>query len=419
MSLRHSSKATPRVYPWKVCRAHAQIDRVQEITGSDSLNREKIKEVGRVGTVEWREGTPEVSATIRQYEFGEIDFFSHLSNNTLATTSIDLNDFKTSKVGLGIFCTDDDDTFKSTIWLEEMKVSGFSISIGDPEALIERSISLVGQKHKELQGNNKYLIALREVTSSGEAGDQDVVIGAGDYWYYPDPVEDPNNSGDYMLKVVHYDSSAGTTTEAAAGTTAGTYRYVNATKTLTFFSTATDDVWIAYYSAASYIQNSDAWTDNDVDAGALEADSVTVLLKTTSDTVYRLQNCNIDVSFDRFDIREIGNQDVVAEGVRAKTVTITLDRVIDTIRIEEIMQGQAADYGIIDIREFLDNVTVAVKIYSDATKTTFKMGYEFTNLAATSLDTGLPVDEYTTKSITLEGEEGIITNLEGDLTITA
>jgi hypothetical protein len=54
MSLRHSSNAQPRVLPWKGLEPSDQINRVQEVTGSDSIAREKIKEVGREGLVGWK-----------------------------------------------------------------------------------------------------------------------------------------------------------------------------------------------------------------------------------------------------------------------------------------------------------------------------------------------------------------------------
>jgi len=418
MSLRHSSKAEPRVFPWKNCLASAQVDRVQEITGSDSMNRERIKEVGREGIVAWKEGTPEVSATVMQLEFGEMDFWQQLANVSASTKKIALTDFKTSKVDLAVFCSDDDDAFKSTIWLEELKVTGFSLNIGDPEALIERTINVVGEKHKELQSDNKYLIEVVKTVESGEAGDIDIILMAGDYATYPAPVEDPNNAGEYILKVVRYVSSTGETDEISEGVAVGTFGYVNATKTITLYGAEDDDVYRVYYSATTYISGATPWTDNDVDAAGIEADCVTVLLRTTSDQVYRLQSCGIEVSFDRFDVREIGSPDVVKEGSREITVSISMDRILETIRMEELVMGKVANWGIIDIDKFLNNSTLCVKIYEDNTKTTFKMGYEFTDLAVASLDVGIPVDEYDTRSVSLEGEEGIIVNEEAQLSIT-
>jgi len=47
------------------------------------------------------------------------------------------------------------------------------------------------------------------------------------------------------------------------------------------------------------------------------------------------------------------------------------------------------------------------------------MGYEFDDLAVTSLDLGIPVDEYNNRSVTMEGETGRIVNDESELEITA
>lgn len=419
MALQHSSKATPTVFPYKDGLAKAQIDRVQEITVSSTTNREKRKEIGRVGVADWKIATPEVAVTLRQLEYGELDTFLHLSNSATNDDVVDLNDFKTPKVDLAVYCTDDDDTFKSTHWLEKLRVSGFSLNIADPEADLERTFNLVGENYKQLQGNNKYLIQVQRTIASGEDGDVDIVIGSGNYSNYPAPVEDPNNSGEYILRATMYDSSAGTTSDISESTGAGTYAYVNGTTTITCNSAVADDIYTFYYSAGSYITGSSAWTDNDSDLFGIKADCVTILLKTTSDTVYELQSVNVDVTFDRMDEKEIGSTDPVVEGVREKNVRITLDRLSDDIRVEEIMLGQAADWGIVDIKDFLDNVTIAIKIYQTNAKSTFKLGYEFQNLTITSLDANIPIDEYLNKSVTLECSEGFITSDESDLTISA
>ena len=52
----HSSYYQPVVMPIFVDDTLAQIDRVQALTATTTLNRTKIEEVGRVGIVDWKNG---------------------------------------------------------------------------------------------------------------------------------------------------------------------------------------------------------------------------------------------------------------------------------------------------------------------------------------------------------------------------
>lgn len=419
MSLRHANRSRVKVFPHKNGRAKGQIDRLQEMSADMTSNRVKINELGRVDLVDWQKQTPEVTVSMRQFEYGSLETWNLLSNSATDDTVVDFNDFKNSMVDLAVFSWNDDDTFKSTIWLEDQKVTGFSFNIGDPEAIIERTLNLKGEKLKELQGNNKYLVQIRETIESGEAGDHTITIGAGDYANYPDPVANPDSSSgdtDYILKVIHYDSSAGTTDEADNGTSTGEWDYDSGTKVITFYGAGADDVYLVFYSATTYVTAEDVWTDNDGDLSHCEADSVTVLLRTASGTVYRAQNVSVDVSFEREDVREIGNAYPVAEGVRDKTVRITIDKILENLTEEENLVAQSADYGIIDIDDFTDEITMVIKVYSDSTKATFKVGYEFSSLAVEGESYNVAVNDYSKKTFTLVGQEGFITNDDTELT---
>ena len=43
------------------------------------------------------------------------------------------------------------------------------------------------------------------------------------------------------------------------------------------------------------------------------------------------------------------------------------------------------------------------------------MGYKITDLAPVGVDAGVPVSEYITQGVTLEGESGFITTVQGVL----
>jgi hypothetical protein len=335
---------------------------------------------------------------LRQYEYGSLEFWRKLANKSDATVSISLSDFKSSMVDICGYKTDDDTTFLSTIWYPKLRVSGFGINIGDPEAYVERSLELVGEDEITLKQGNKYFI-YRSFTAVGET-DEEIVVADGTA--YPYPVEDPDNSGRYILRVLQV--SGTTTTELTYDATpdAGQYSYNNATYTLTVGSTTALDIIKVYWSAAT-AGTQTFFTNNDSDASALSADCCTILLS-TSTTVYKLQSVGVNVSFDRTDYKEIGNKEVVQRGIKNKTVTITLGRILGSYAIEDILRGESTTFGKIDARNFLDNITLTVKIYNNNDKDTFKCKYNFTNLSPTSLDMGAPVDDYVTRGVSLEGE---------------
>jgi len=412
MSMIHASNYKPRVVPWNPSVTGNQIDRVQELGGSITLNREKLKEVGRSAIVDWRQKIPSLTGSMRQFEYGSVEFYQMLANtSTLGLTSqtaLSLNDFKTPRVDIMGYKTDDDDTFVGTIWYPKLRTSSFSINIGDPEALVERNFEMVGEDEIILLNNNKYLIYGYETVESGEGGGAvDIVIGTGDWSNYPTPVEDPDNSGSYMLRVTRVRSSV---VEDLTETT--DYTYINGTQTLSILAAQDDDVYCFIYSATTYISGSSTFTSNDSDISAVTADSCSIYLQ-TSDYVYKLQSVGIDINFDRTDYKEIGNSEVVQTGARDKTVRITLGRFLDRYTTEEILRGVGgSSYGKIDARQYLDNLTLKIKMYNSSSKDTFLMGYKFTGLAPTDFDSSTPVDEYIQRNATLEGEDGTISEDE-------
>ena len=103
-------------------------------------------------------------------------------------------------------------------------------------------------------------------------------------------------------------------------------------------------------------------------------------------------------------------------GVKDTTVRITLGRILEAYTIEEILRGKAGqNYGFIDTGSFTSNMNLVVKVYKDNTKQVFKLGFKFLNLAATGVDAGAPLNDYVTRGVTMECQEGIITNQEGVL----
>lgn len=406
----HSSDYDPRVYPYKGTGSAGQIDRVQDMTASVTLNRTKIEEVGRSGIVDWRKSIPGISLSIRQLEYGNMAFWKQLANVADNDTQIFWTDFSTPQIDIAAYETDTDGTFTATVWYPNLRIASFNLSIGDPDSLLERTFNLVGEDEITLQGENKYLIFLQDELASGSS--HTIQINSGVYANYPIPDADPDTSGSnvYILKLVKV-TTAGVTTSLTLTTD---YTYNNSTRIITIPGSANGDTFKVYYSSDSYITGSTPWTDNDADSAGLIAEYCSIYLMTTN-YVYRLQSVSIDVAFDRQDIREIGNSEIVARSVRDVNTTVTLGRILDQYTIEEILRGVSAGYGKIDVRKFTTNINLLVKIYSDEDKGTFLLGYALTDLAPTGVDNGAPVNDNVTRGVTLNGEVGFVTTDESIL----
>lgn len=399
----HSSQYKPRVFPLFSDVGDTEIDRVQELTSTATLNRSKIQEVGRVGLVDWRKTTPNISVNVRQLEYGQMEFFRQIANKGTTVSQISWTDFATSAIDIAGYKTDDNGTFLGTVWYPNLRVASFGLNIGSPDALIERTWGFVGEDEIALINDNKYLVRKRYVIS-GTGNNQTVALGTD-----PTPVSDPDNSGKILFKVVKI--SSGTATELIYGTQWSTNGVL---LTINGASTAGDVIWV-WYSSGSYISGQSTFVNNDSDAAGLSADACTILLANNT-TVYRLQSVSIDTTLDRRDLREIGTVGVVQRGIRDITNRITLGRLLEAYTIEEFLRGKAnQNYGKIDVRNLGSSFKLIVKIYSTSAKSTFKLGYEFTDLSPTGLNAGAPVDDYVSAGDTLEGEVGFVSNVEAVL----
>jgi len=409
----HSSYYKPRIFPIQEIADDAEIDRAQTIDPTVSLNREEVKEIGRDGLVGYLKKSPTVAYRLTQLEYGNIEFWQKLVNTTtlgaIGQTEIALSDFKTPNFDICAYLTDDDGTFRGTLVYPALRVSGFSFNIGDPQAMIERNFDFVGEQAHIWQGDNKYYIYHTKTVETGDLSSADAVeinFGSGQD-FEQIPVEDPNVAGKFMQRVMRVRS--GVSTELVDGTDF----VFTSPSTLTVEDCEVGDVIKIWYSSSDAPANQFVLNDSDV-AGIL-GDSVSIYLyipasgnPSASYYIYRLQSVTLDVRFDREDIREIGNKNVVARGIRDNTVTVTLGRILERFTVEEVMAGQVADYGKIDVEEFSDQIALIVKVFDENTKSTFKYGMKATGLTPTEIRGGASVSEYVKEDGTLEGENLII-----------
>lgn len=391
----HSSYYRPKVFSNSADIDEAEIDRAQELTASTTINRERVKEIGRDGIVDWRQRTPTVTVNLRQLEYGSMEFWRQIAGKGASVSQINFSDFKTPTFDIAGYKTDDSGSFLGTIYYPKLRTASFQINAGSPEGFIERSFTFNGEDEIILQNACKYLISQKYVIA-GSGNNQTVTIAG-----YT-PVADPDVSGQYLLKVVKI--SGGTATILNPGTD---WSY-NGANTLTINGASTaGDVIRVWFMSGSYTGT--PFTNNDADLAGITADSCSIYLL-SANYLYRLQSASLEVTFDRSDIKEIGNLNTVSYGVRQTTTRATLGRIVEAYTIEEVLRGKAgANWGKIDVRQLQDNLQLIIKIYSDATKKTFKLGYKCTDMAPTATEAGTPLADYITRGATLEGEIGFVT----------
>jgi len=396
----------PKIIPVLGTGDWSNIDRAQSIDKTGTLNKIKVEEIGRDGVVEYVNQPPSVTYRLTQMEYGSISFFNKLANVADNIDTLDLNDFKTSTFDICAFLTDDDGTFKGTQWLPKLRLSGFSINIGSPQALIQRNFDFVGEDWIVWQGANKYLIMKKETIESG-----DIISGDTIEFTVEDPiaVTDPI-TGKVIQRVVKI--SNGVSTELVEDTD---YTYESG-GTLTIEDCILGDVIKYWYTAGSFESGEVPFEENDTDLPAIHADSASIFLA-SGNYVYRLQSVTIDVRLERFDISEIGNSEIVLRGVRTKTVTITLGRLLQTFTIEEILAGQVADFGKLDIREFSDKFILRVYLYTDKEKEIgdFEIGFKAIDLAPSEIRGGASIGNYVEAGNTLTGQDLTISTVKATI----
>lgn len=395
----HSTTYKPKIIPIFSDNGPDEIDRLQDLSATTTLNREKIEEIARDGIVGYRKTTPTTTVTLGQLEYGSIEFWRKLANKGDTVVTIPFTDFRTSAVDIVGFQTDDKDVFIGTVWYPMLRLSGFGINIGDPNALIDRSFTLVGENEITYQNDTKYLIHKRLVVPAGS--DSTVTLSS------PTPAVDPDSSGQYIQRVVRMRSGVGT--ELNYGTD---WSYDGAgTLTINGVSNSGDVVKV-WYAAATDPNSQSTFTLNDSDLAGITADSADIFLVTTN-RVTRLQSISLDGTLSRNDYKEIGNKNIVIRAARDISCNVTFGRILEDYTVEEILRGKAGqNYDKIDLSKLSDELSVVIKVYSDDTKNTFKLGYKLIDLAPTTLDAKTTVNDYETRTVSMVAESGFVTSVE-------
>jgi len=398
----HARMCKPRCFCWNSDRDPEQIDRLQNIGGDQTLNREKVFEIGRVGKLGFKKGTPSFSYSATQFEYGSMAFFYALANKITpvgAPYDVDLDDLVETQTDIAAFLTDDNSTFRGTVWFPGLRVNGFSIKIGAPDATIERSFDLVGEDYKMLDGN---YFSFEKATAVAP-GDVDVIL---------DPVAIEYALGKYIFRVLRV--RAGVVSELIEGSGTNQYEYVVLSATVTVHDCLVGDLIKVYYESATAYTTT--WTDNDSDPDLLLAEYAEIRMKVgTAERIYKLQSVGIDVKLDRADYKEIGNSEVTQRGVNNKTVTIALNRFAEDFSLEYVLASDTT-YPFIDPRNFSENIQMQVLIYGNKAHTgNIKIGYLITGLSPTTLGTSQDIETYQVRTCNLESDNFKISSVASEL----
>jgi len=378
--------------------------------GADpSVASEKVYVIGKTAACGTDKETPVVTVPLPMLERGEIDSYLTLANLAAEPDGgLDLLDFSSSLVDVIYYIRDANaGNVLASMWMPKCALNSLAINFDDPKGRITRDIEVSSDDRRVFLGDNKYAIHLKDTAASGVSGEYEIDISD------PAPVVDPNNEGVYVLRI---DRTRGSTTSSLVITT--DYTYSNVTKKITVLAALADDVYNIYYSAASFGTPADP-TSVDTDSICyLKAENITVLIDdgSTEVTMNRLSSLSISVTINRIDENVLGDDERVLREISDTPVTIAFSARLKNYYDEKAWMAALADDNVISsVKLFSDDVKISVKIYNNADKDTFLIGYQTDKLSYTDGSFSVEANEFGTMDVTAEGDNLVITTTEGDL----
>ena len=379
-------------------------DRVQSFGIAVNQPTEKLYELGYAEKIATAKEILEASVSINQLEYGSIDAFLQLAGlSAEPVAGLALSDFNESKTD---FYLPGKTTYggivEETVWLQKMVLDSFTIEM-NAEERIQRTFEMSGNFCKIARGANKCLVFKTDTVGSGEAGTFNIVLSD------PAPVVSPNQAGTYILQLVRI--RAGVATELSSG-----YTYTSGTTTLAIANAEDGDVYRIWYTAGGYGTAGDPFVFNSSDDYYIKADNVTVTIDDGVNTpvvLDKLTTLSINATLNRLDQAVIGSNEKLLREVESYDVTMSLGGFVKNFPIQEALMLQAGqNWGLIDYTLF-SNVTIIVKVYEDATKSTFKIGFKSTAMDYTDDSQTYNANEYAESPVTLAGTNLLITEVEG------
>lgn len=406
--IRHASALKPRLYPFCNDTDPIDIDRAQSVNIGVDRPNEQVYEIGRDGEMTRDFDIPEASASITQYEYGTLKEYLALANlSAKPSGGLTLPDFYTARVDLVTFeKLDHDLDHELSRWLPKLALDSIGLNIGDPEARIERTFELSGDDHITLRYDNKAFIYKKFTAGSTGAVSLDVSD--------PAPTEDPNETGSYIFRVDEVDA-VGNTVTLTEGTD---WSYDSGDEEVDITAATSGYVYKVYYSSDGFGTAGNPTALNDSDDYFLKAENCEILLidSVNTNSVAKLQSVSLTATLERINPGEIGNDEKILNEVNNRTVSVTLNGFVKSSTIEEILRDKSGqDWGILDVRDYVNTTALVIKIYRDRAKTDFAIGYKMENLVFPGVTRDTPVNDFLTKDITLEGDNLLITDDAGDL----
>lgn len=378
--------------------------------GADpSVASEKVYVIGKSTACGTDKETPVVTVPLPMLERGEIASYLTLANLAAEPAGgLDLLDFSSSLVDVVYYIKDAfDGNLVSSMWMPKCAINSLAINFDDPKGRITRDIEVGSDDRRIFLGGNKYLIRVEDTAASGVSGNYVIEISD------PAPVVDPNNVGVYVLRI---DRTRGSTTTSLTITT--DYTYDNSPKEITVVAAIAGDVYNVYYSAASFGSAGDPTTVDSDSICFLKAENITVLIDdgSTEQEMDRLSSLSISVTFNRIDENVLGNDERILREISDTPVTVSFSGRLKNYYDEKAWMVELGNTDVISsVKLFSDDVKITVKIFNNADKDTFLIGYQIDNLSYTDGSFSTAANEFGTMDVTAEGDNLVITTTELDL----
>ena len=408
--INHSSAIKPRIVPWNGDTQPSDVDRSINLSGGVTQPSENVYELGRLQKVCTDLKILEEKCTLNQLEYGEIDTYLALANKSaLPSGGLQLADFDDALVDIISVIKDKfAGTVEQTLWLPKLSLNSIALNVANAEARVERNFDLGGDFFKILKNTNKIYMQKIVTVPSGVSLAPHVISLAD-----PVPAVDPNVAGKYVQRVLRV--RAGVTTELDLTTD---YTFA-APSTLTILLASTGDIFKVVYTAASFGTGGDYTALNDADLCYINADSIKVTIQSgigTEVELDRLTGLNLTATLNRISEGVIGLQEKLLKNVESYAVKVALNGRVKGTPIEDVLMGHAgANWGIVDPNKFKTDIIVRVYVYSDATKSTFKIGYKSTGCSFTDDTQDVAANAFATKAINLSSDNMLISSVEGDI----
>ena len=406
--IRHARAISPYFIPNKGG-SPDDLHGLTDVGADPSVGSEDVFVVGKKVKCGTQKETPEVTIPLSQLERGEMDSYLTLANISAEPVGgLTLLDFNSSLTDVVYYLKDEfDGSLDASIWMPKCAVSSLTLNIDDPESRMTRDIELSNDDRRVLLGNNKFLIYVSNTAPSGTSGNY--IINVSD----PEPIEDPNNAGIFILRV---DRTRGTETVTLDEPT--DYTFNDGSDEITIIDGQANDVYNIYYSASSFGSAGDPTSIDNDSICFLKSENITVLIDdgTTEQEMDRLSSLSISATLNRIDENVLGNNERILREISDTPVTIDLSGRVKRWRGEKAFMNSLSDAELISsVKLFNDNVKVTVKIYSNSAKDTFLIGYQVDNLSYTDGSFSATANEFATIDISGQTDDVLITAVEGNL----